>query len=186
MRLLGIAAAIAGFMSFNANAAVLDTFSIDLNGTVGNTTDFLETFTVAEAFSLKFSAAPGVSGGSGSALRAGLRQGDATSPGASLLASGFTARGCGNVNTISGGNCFNIRTGSQGANLNPGEVLFGVLAAGTYSFGLNFDGNPTVGTLEFQISSIPVPAAGVLFGSALLGAAVVRRRKLQKALGLPG
>lgn len=35
------------------------------------------------------------------------------------------------------------------------------------------------------IQAVPVPAAGVLFGSALLGAAALRRRKLQQKLGLP-
>jgi hypothetical protein len=60
------------------------------------------------------------------------------------------------------------------------------LAAGIYEFAF-WEGNndPTATTFTLEVTEVPVPAAGVLFGSALLGAAALRRRKLQQKLGLP-
>lgn len=57
-----------------------------------------------------------------------------------------------------------------------GGAVFDIEATGLVADGNNF---------SVTVSAVPVPAAGVLFGSALLGAAALRRRKLQQKLGLP-
>lgn len=59
--------------------------------------------------------------------------------------------------------------------LTQGDV-FDIEAIGIVGAGNNF---------SITVTAVPVPAAGVLFGSALLGAAALRRRKLQQKLGLP-
>lgn len=68
----------------------------------------------------------------------------------------------------------------------PVSTLFSFLSAGVYEFAF-WEGNnaPTSSNFTLNIAEVPVPAAGVLFGSALLGAAALRRRKLQQKLGLP-
>lgn len=64
--------------------------------------------------------------------------------------------------------------------------LFGVLAAGDYFIGvLEGAGGPASASVQFSVSAVPIPAAGILFGSALLGAAVLRRRSIQNKLGMP-
>jgi hypothetical protein len=56
-------------------------------------------------------------------------------------------------------------------------VLFSFLTAGTYYLGLQENGQPDDATVTFSVTAVPVPAAGLLFGSALFGAAALRRRK---------
>lgn len=77
------------------------------------------------------------------------------------------------------------RFGSN-AGSTPVTTLFTNLAAGIYEFAF-WEGNndPTATNFTLAVTAVPVPAAGVLFGSALLGAAALRRRKLQAKLGLP-
>ncbi len=61
----------------------------------------------------------------------------------------------------------------------PGATLFANLAPGTYTLGVKEGGLPTVASVSFQISEVPVPAAGGLLvaGIGLLGFASKRRRK---------
>lgn len=68
----------------------------------------------------------------------------------------------------------------SGLEFSPGTSgeLFASLAAGaTYYLGFQENGDPAAGTVTFSITAVPVPAAGLLFGSALMGAAALRRRK---------
>lgn len=65
-----------------------------------------------------------------------------------------------------------------------GTLWFSLINGSIFDFevsGLVADGN----TFSITVTAVPVPAAGLLFGSALLGAAALRRRKLQQKLGLP-
>jgi hypothetical protein len=55
-------------------------------------------------------------------------------------------------------------------------ITFDIEATGVTAAGRQF---------SVDVTAVPIPAAGVLFGSALLGAAALRRRKLQQKLGLP-
>jgi len=63
----------------------------------------------------------------------------------------------------------------------PGETLFSNLAAGKYEFYF-FEGSnaPDSGSFQLQVRSMPVPGAGLLFGTALIGGALIRRRTQQK------
>ncbi|MEO0412060.1 MAG: hypothetical protein AAF221_09500 [Pseudomonadota bacterium] len=70
--------------------------------------------------------------------------------------------------------------------LESGTVLFSSLEAGLYEIAFwEGDNDPNAGTFELTVSAVPVPAAGILFGSALLGAGALRRRSIRKALGMP-
>ncbi|MEM7570004.1 MAG: hypothetical protein AAF337_09430 [Pseudomonadota bacterium] len=85
------------------------------------------------------------------------------------------------------GDCFIMRpTNSSSGGNQPGTVLFEDLIVGTTYF-LEIDDindSPSFGLI--QIAAVPLPAAGMLFGSALLGAAVLRRKSIRTTLGMPG
>lgn len=59
------------------------------------------------------------------------------------------------------------------------DVVFTDLAAGWYSVYVGGTNNASGGGLyDLQVSAVPVPAAGLLFGSAILGMVGVARRRL--------
>ncbi|MEM6537326.1 MAG: PEP-CTERM sorting domain-containing protein, partial [Pseudomonadota bacterium] len=69
----------------------------------------------------------------------------------------------------------------------PASFLFTIAAGGFLDLRSTGSYDLTVQnfTKRFTVSEVPVPAAGILFGSALLGAGFFRRRKIQEKLGLP-
>jgi len=75
-------------------------------------------------------------------------------------------------------NCRRLGTGQGTDPASSGDVLFSNLAAGTYAF-LFYEGDSQSesGSFELVVTAVPTPAAGLLFGSALVGAAYLRRRK---------
>ncbi|MEO0412061.1 MAG: hypothetical protein AAF221_09505 [Pseudomonadota bacterium] len=83
--------------------------------------------------------------------------------------------------------CFVLRP--EGSNANgpqPGTILFSNLAPGDYVLEIDDQNNtPQTALIQFTLSEVPIPAAGILFGSALFGAAFLRRRSIQKTLGMP-
>jgi len=186
MRLGVVLTAVLFFVSAAANAALLKTIEVDLNGTSEPTPDFLEEFTIDQNAQLVFDSAPGATGGGGSAIRVGLRSGGAAATGPSIpfsVSSGTLS--CDRITSIDGSNCFLARIDGPSSYAQPGETLYNFLAPGTYTFGADFDGNPNQGVFIFKVRAVPAPAAAVLFGSALLGVAIVRRRHVRKTLGLP-
>ena len=73
--------------------------------------------------------------------------------------------------TTAGFGTFQLNEFFHGPNLangNPGGDGLGAYAAGGLTIGLSFDGS---------VAAVPVPAAAWLFGSALAGLTVIRRRK---------
>ncbi|MEM6683974.1 MAG: hypothetical protein AAF607_17195 [Pseudomonadota bacterium] len=74
--------------------------------------------------------------------------------------------------------CRRLGSGQGSDPATSGDVLFSNLSAGTYAF-LFYEGDnrSPSGTFQLVVTSVPTPAAGVVFGSALLGAAYIRRRR---------
>ena len=62
------------------------------------------------------------------------------------------------------------------------NVFYGVFAAGTYSLQIVGAISPTaLYQYDLRVQSVPVPAAAILFGSGLLGAAAAARRRRKTA-----
>jgi len=67
--------------------------------------------------------------------------------------------------------------GSGDGAAEPGTTLFSSLTAGTYEFMfVAGSDNPAVASFELKLRPVPLPAAGLLFGTALIGAALTKRR----------
>ena len=83
--------------------------------------------------------------------------------------------------TSNNGSCDFI-SGTNATAILPGELLASNLVAGTYTIAF-FEGNasPQSGTVRFGITAVPLPAAAWLFGSALLGVGMIRRRRTATA-----
>lgn len=140
------------------------------------------TFTTSGLVNIVLAAFPDTGSGSQAQLSLG---GTSVAPGPDVPLSANLGNNA-NFNScvlgVTGGNCYRI----GGSGVGTGTTLYQNLAAGTYTFSFGEgSGGPNSGILELRVSAVPVPAAGVLFGSALLGAAFARRRKLQQSLGLP-
>ncbi len=79
-----------------------------------------------------------------------------------------------------------VLTGPNGATTNlsgaTGNFFLGAFAAGTYSLKIVGSVNPTdIYNYDLSVQAVPVPAAALLFGSALVGAGALKRRRKQKA-----
>ncbi|GGB19674.1 VPLPA-CTERM sorting domain-containing protein [Allosediminivita pacifica] len=59
----------------------------------------------------------------------------------------------------------------------PGDTLFYNLAAGNYRLGFYDSETPSAGYAEFNVSPVPLPAAGFMLMGAFGGFAFLRRRK---------
>lgn len=61
-----------------------------------------------------------------------------------------------------------------------GQSLSNLLTAGTYAFRITLPAGASLFSATTEISAVPLPGAALLFGSALLGAGALRRKKQQE------
>lgn len=73
-----------------------------------------------------------------------------------------------------GGDC-NIVTSGGAMGAVPGDTLFSRLDAGTYRLGFHESDTPGGGFVEFNVSEVPVPAAGLLLLGGVAGLGLLRR-----------
>lgn len=140
-------------------------------------------FTTLNEFSLSLDSFSGDNGG-GSRMQ--LRNGGGMAIVPSPAPSGFSVVTPKPLNDLAAdiGGAINAGGAGLGLVFSPGASgeLFASLGAGTYYLGFQEpDGAPANGSVTFSVSQVPVPAAGLLFGSALMGAAALRRRKSAQA-----
>ena len=87
-----------------------------------------------------------------------------------------TDKNCGSAAGMLAGTC-NWVTSSGTDAAQPGDTLFANLAAGDYRLGFFDSENPSSGYAEFNVSPVPLPAAGFMLMGAFGGFAFLRRRK---------
>lgn len=75
-----------------------------------------------------------------------------------------------------GGTC-NLVTSSGIMGSVPGDTLFSGLEAGSYRLGFHESATPAGGFVEFSVSEVPVPAAGLLLLAGVGGLGIARRLK---------
>lgn len=160
-----------------------DTFSLTW-GSPAPGSVFVEFAVSGGAFNLILDTFSGASGGARLQLRNSVGEIADFSP----APSGFTTSTSSSVNSLNSladglGTDAGFDTNGGGLRAEAGATgaLFSNLTAGTYFLGFQNTGEPQNASAIFRIAAVPVPAAGLLFGSALMGAAALRRRKAAQA-----